>query len=445
VGYGIETRFWYSGKEIPDLQTLKGAFSVTDRTYIEELLYQKGVPISEYVIQSFIRDALFRSDTDVVHIIERIIPHSVGMDDRGLTSIAEYVIEVLEEFTETYSLFADQSMGPIRQRVGELHTAVIELAARLLKGDVDRSWLPKHTFVVLSQIQSHAAATMEDLDTEEAPDALDLETLDNSLDSMIETYEDIKELIDEAMDSFRRNNISVVKGHGKSLREAGAWKTLQLSLSGTDVWRRIVLPGAIRLTDLHRVIQRLFGWDGDRCQFTVIRSTRTAWGDSNLRFPDQSSADRPLNLNNRLEDLSRRGVIELLYEYGAKWAVTVMFLAHHDEGDRARCVAGAGVAPPPSVDSPAAFKKFLAALRNSQGSASEFPKFPGQGKPGWNAGQGIKLVRAQTGTGRNISLVRDDEKAGDEFNPNAFDIAECNQRLDAALLLNNQEPGPFER
>jgi hypothetical protein len=365
------------------------------------------------------------------------------MDDRGLTVLAEYVIEVLEEFAETYTLFADRAMGPIRQRVGELHTAVIELSSKLLKGDVDRSWLPKHTFVVLSQIQSHAAAAMEDLDSDDGPEPLDLETMDNSLDSMIETYEDIKELIDEAMDSFRRNNISVVRGHGKSLHgEAGAWKTIQLSLSGTDVWRRIVIPGASRLEDLHRAIQLLFGWEGDRCQFTVVRSTRTIKADS-----DPQSADRPLNLNNRLEDLSRRGVIELLYEYGTKWTVTAMFLAHHDTpgqrvvsfdaGNRVRCVAGAGAAPPPSVDGPVAFRKFLAALRNSP----ELIEFPGQSKPE----RSIRLVRtekADSGPGRNISLVRDDEKAGDEFNPKAFDITECNRRLAAALVVKKQEPEP---
>ncbi|GHT78137.1 hypothetical protein FACS1894130_04230 [Spirochaetia bacterium] len=463
VGYGIETRFWYAGKEIPDQRGLEGAFSVTDRTYIEDMLYQKGVPISEYVIQSYIRDALFRNDTDVVHIIERVIPHSVGMDDKCLTSIAEYVIEVLEDFSETYTLFADRAMGPIRQRVGELHTAVIDLSARLLKGDVDRSWLPKHTFVVLSQIQSHAAAAMEDLDSDEAPEDPELETMDNSLDSMIETYEDIKELIDEAMDSFRRNNISVVRGHGKTLREAGAWKTVQLGLSGTDVWRRIVIPGVRRLEELHRVIQLLFNWEGDRYQFTVVRSTRTTEGDS----------DRPLNLNHRLEDLSRRGVIELLYEYGTKWAVTVMFLAHHDpqprpvraagpeghsspdEGDRVRCVAGAGAVPPPSVDGPVAFKKWLAANQRFANQSFVGQRFanqgfaPEQGKPGGDAepNRSIKLVRTEGvggGPGRNISLVRDDEEAGEEFNPNAFDITECNQRLDAVLLLNKQEPGPSE-
>ncbi|MDR0452620.1 MAG: hypothetical protein LBH15_06210, partial [Treponema sp.] len=189
AAYGIETRFWFAGKEIPDRDSLEGAQTVSDRTYIEELLFQAGVPISEFVIQSYVRDALFRNDTDTDRIIERIVPRSV--DSRIMKKIlAEYVREVLDGFRASYSVFTDKTMGPIRQRVGELHTAVIDLSARLLQSGADSSWFPKHTFVILSQIQSHAAMVMEDLDIDELPDDSELETIDNSLDSMIETYED---------------------------------------------------------------------------------------------------------------------------------------------------------------------------------------------------------------------------------------------------------------
>jgi hypothetical protein len=193
-------------------------------------------------------------------------------------------------------------MGPIRQRVAELHTAVIELSARLLKGDINPSWLPKHTFVVLSQIQSHAASVLEDLDLDEAPEPADLEAMDNSLDSMIETYEDIKELIDDALDSFRRNNLSVVKPGAAD--KAPVWRTVQLGLSGADVWRRLVLPESCSLQELHRVIQVLFDWEGERCQFSVVRSSRNIGG----------GEQKSLNLNNTLEELNERGIIELLYE-----------------------------------------------------------------------------------------------------------------------------------
>jgi hypothetical protein len=277
-------------------------------------------------------------------------------------------------------MFADRLMGPIRQRVGELHTAVIDLVARLHKGDIDMSWLPKHTFVVLSQIQSHAVGILEDLDDDEVPPEAELEVLDNSLDNMIETYEDIKELIDDAMDNFRRNNLSVVKPSNT----AGStfWQIVQLSLSGTHVWRRIVMPGASRLDQLHRIIQTLFGWDN--------------------RWPHRFTIAAPIRKEEiSLEELNARGFAEVQYEYGTVWTVKIMFLSSYEAkaGERIRCVAGERAAPPLSVEGPLRFRKFLAALERDN-------------KREWR-------------------LVKSGEH--EDFTPEVFSIDECNRQLEGIV------------
>lgn len=59
VPYGIETRYWFIGKEIPDFKNLQNYAIPPDRTYIEELLFSKNIPVSEYVLLSYIRDAFF--------------------------------------------------------------------------------------------------------------------------------------------------------------------------------------------------------------------------------------------------------------------------------------------------------------------------------------------------------------------------------------------------
>jgi hypothetical protein len=375
AAYGIETRFWFAGKEIPDREDLEGCLSGTDRTMIEDILFRHGVPISEYVIQSYVRDALFRKEQDVIRIMERIVPPSVGLGGKERDELADYAFRVYREFKSDYSLFSDQLMGPIRQRVGELHTAVIDLATRLRKGDIDLSWLPNHTFVILSQIQIHAAGLLEDLDDTEAPVEAELEAMDNSLDSMIETYEDIKRLIDDSLDSFRRTNISVVKTTGRN--GLVSWRTVQLSLQGTDVWRRIVIPASGRLEELHRIIQILFGWDGS--------------------LPHRFTAKPPIPGEGiSLEELSPRG--EVLYEYGNVWTVKVMVLAAHEaeEGEGIRCVAGEKAAPPPFVEGPLQFKKLLAAERGNEP---------------------VLTLYKQHG----------------DFDPDVFNIEECNRHLEGIL------------
>jgi hypothetical protein len=394
TAYGIETRFWYAGKEIPDRKEPEENRTLPDRTVIEEILFQKKIPVSEYVVQSYVRDALFRNESDIPAIIERIVPPSVEFREPDWNYLAEYVAEVLDEFRGIYSLFADKSMGPIRQRVGELHTAVIDLAARLQKGDIDPSWLPKHTFVILSQIQGHAASVLEDLDMDEAPAETELEAMDNSLDSMIETYEDIKELIEESLNSFRRHKLSVVKDAGKRKGET-PWKTIQVSVCGAEVWRRVVIPSAYSLDDLHGLIQTIFDWKNHYPhQFTFDQPEKhTAWGPERVQGP-----------HTRIAELCARGVSEILYDYGNKWTVKIIFLSYNNYSgsvERVRCIAGAGAAPPENIDGPLRFKKILSVL--AKGSDPE-------------------RQQALRELGRN-------------FDPEGFDLESCNRDLTSGSFI----------
>ena len=367
VPYGIETRFWYAGKDIPDRKDLEGVRSLPDRTVIEELLYRRGVPVSEYVVQSFVRDALFRGDDDTGRIIERIIPASAGLEGRDREYLADYVEEVLGEFRESYSRFADNAMGSIRQRVGELHTAVVELAVKLQKSDMDPSWLPRHTFVILSQIEGHAAGILEDMDTGEAPPQSELDAMDNSVDSMIETYEDVRDLINEALDNFRKNNIGLWKKNAGA--ENDPWRVVQISLGGTDIWRRLVLPDSCTLDDLGSLIASMFNWKKEE-----------------LRFNGDGAA---------LGDLCRQGLSEFTCEIGSTWTVKIIILSWYQAkpGERISCVAGAGAAPPRFIDGPLRFRRFISAL--------------------------------ERGSDRERRLVQ--SELGRDYDPEGFDIDSCNR------------------
>jgi hypothetical protein len=272
-------------------------------------------------------------------------------------------------------------MGPIRQRVGELHTAVIDIAARLSRGDEDPSWLPRHTFVVLSQIQTHAAGVMEDLDTDDPPPEEELEAMDNSLDSMIETYEDIRGLIEESLEGFRRNKLSLVRP-GTSSGMRGEW-LLQFSIGGTEVWRRLIVSESCRLEELHRIIQTVFDWKNSQSH----------------RF----NAEKVLDTNPSLKELGDQGIVELLYEYGAKWTVRIMFLSRYETEEKkpARCVAGAGAAPPEFIGGPVRFRRFISALEG---------------------GNDAERQGAERELGRN-------------FKPGNFDLDACNRNLRSGLMI----------
>jgi hypothetical protein len=350
TSYGIETRFWFAGKDIPDSKGLLGISSPPDRTFIEDILFKVNVPISEYVILSYVRDAMFRNEHDITKVMDRIVPPAIHLEEEEWNLLADYLEDAMDELKGNYTVFLDQGMGPIRQRVGELHNAVIDLAARLQKGEIDLSWLPRHTFIMLSQIQGHAASLLEDLDSDVAPPDCELEAMDNSLDSMIETFGEIKVSINDAMNNFRQSNLTLIR-HDKDSAEGESWRMAQISIDGTDVWRRVLMPVSRRLEDLHRIIQICFEWN------------------NNYRHRFYTAAPGGIDRNNlddkvKIEEICNQGINELQYEYGTKWNIKVIFLSSYQPGkeELIHCVAGTGTAPPEIMGGPLRFRKILSIL-----------------------------------------------------------------------------------
>jgi hypothetical protein len=350
INYGIESRFWFAGKDIPDSKGLLGIATPPDRTFVENILIKANIPVSEYVILSYVRDAMFRNEKDILPVLNRIVPPVIRLEETELNVLADYILESLKELHGSYTVFLDQGMGPIRQRVGELHTAVVDLAARLQKGEMDTSWLPRHTFIMLSQIQGHAAGLMEDLDSDIAPPESELEAMDNSLDSMIDTFSDIKEMINDSMNNFRRSNLTLIHS-GKDNTSREAWRPVQISINGTDMWRRVLVSGSMMLEELHRLIQVCLEWkDSYRHRFYTE-------GPGGM---DRNNMDDKM----RIWEVCDQGISELQYEYGNKWNIRVIFLSPYQPGKEEiiRCVAGEGAAPPEIIGGPLRFRKILNAL-----------------------------------------------------------------------------------
>ena len=384
TAYGIETRFWYSGREIPDLKELDAYHSRPDKTPVEKILHRLNIPVSEYVLQSYIRDSLYRERGDVDLIIARLVPSVINTGSRDMKILSEYISAVLEEYRGASTPFSDNVMGPLRQRAGELHTAVIDLAARLSKGDIDLSWLPRHTFIILSQIQNHTAGIMEDMDMTEPPPQAEMEAIESSLDSMIETYEDIKELIDEALDSFRRNKFALIRP-GKNTDMITEW-LVQLSISGIDIWRRIIVSESYSLEELHRIIQTVFLWRDS--QAFSFRAEKNKGNGIETEELDPTTLIKTLEAGN---------ITELVYEYNSKWIVRIMVLSKNENpGARpVRCVAGAGTAPPEFIDGPQRFRKILMALES----------------------------------GNDMERLGARQELGPDFMPGDFDVDACNRNL----------------
>jgi len=384
--FGIESRLWYTGREIPDYDRIHGIQTQNDQTPIEKMLFACNIPISEFVIQSYVKDAFFRKNTDIADIVFRISPQSVRMGRWNLEVLAHYVMETLAEFEGSYSVFTDAKTGPLRQRLAELHTAVIELAARLQNGAINPAWLPRHTFITLSQIQRHTAGILEEIDSEEELSPADITAIENSTDNMVDTYDEIKELVGRALDNYRQSNITLVK---KDDNKNPGWRIIQIGIGGTEVWRRLIVPQNITLEGLHRLIQALFNWSGRGAhKFLSEYKIQNNFldGEGNL-IPDVM-----------LGQLASGGFSELVYEYNRVWNVRIIILSVYaaKEGEKIACISGENAIPPETVDGPLRYRRYVNAL----------------------------------GSGNEIERKNAEAALGASFDPEAFSLPDCNKKIE---------------
>ncbi|MDR0784328.1 MAG: plasmid pRiA4b ORF-3 family protein [Treponema sp.] len=382
--YGMETRFWSAGKDIPDMGELTGQ-RIVKRTPIEEMLLANKAPMSEFVVQSYVLDMLFRKETKAQDVAMRIAPPVIAknFESREWNMLVDYITEIYEEFSKEYSLFKDKGMGPVRQKAAELHTAVVEFAAGLRPDSINAAYLPQHTFIVLSQIQNHMAGLMDELCLNEEVSDVELDSMNNVIDGMADAYDEIKELVEDAMRNFRRNNIAMVKSSTKT--EA---RLIQIGIGGTNVWRRIVMPECYSLEALHIVIQRVFHWENNFAyRFTLKPMPLSANKASDGAF---STEELPKNLT--IDILNKTGLVDFIYECGP-WTIKIMILSPSEGG--VACVAGEYAAPNQNINGPVRFKKAVFLL---------------------NAGS-IEEKRSAK------------QELGESFTPEFFDLVQCNEWL----------------
>ncbi|MCX7655570.1 MAG: plasmid pRiA4b ORF-3 family protein [Treponemataceae bacterium] len=383
VPYGMESRFWFVGKEIPDGSTDTTVTGPPDKTELEELLYDYGIPVSEYVVQSYIRDVLAfppeEKDSSVPFelppqqrliwaVLYRLVPAPIQLEEQDLLFVFQYIQEVLLEIQRTYNPFADLPLATVRHSAAEFHTALIEQMARLSRSPIEMEWLPKHTFIVLSQLQFHTAHILEELDTDGGLLDVELESLEISLDGMLDTYQEVRQRIEEALEEGRKQRLSLVKPEKErfSLVKETSGSVVsavvfQASLRGTDVWRRFVVPRDCSLGLLHRILTILFDWSGKLWYSFVI---------DGMVYTEKPNEGGCTVHTTGIDYLLKENIRELVYDYGedSPWEIHLRMmyeLTLSPEESPFQCLLGEKASPPEHIGGPLRFRRFLAALGGS--------------------------------------------------------------------------------
>jgi hypothetical protein len=141
---------------------------------------------------------------------------------------------------------------------------------------------------------------------------------------------------------------------------------LRVELKGVKpaVWRRIAVPGTIKLSRLHHILLAVMGWQGGHLH--------------EFSFADAIYGDAEEDLESGVEDESRVSLVKALagsasftwvYDFGDYWAHKVKLERIVDLGvplERAMCITGANACPPEDIGGAPGYEEFLEAIRDPQ-------------------------------------------------------------------------------
>jgi hypothetical protein len=159
------------------------------------------------------------------------------------------------------------------------------------------------------------------------------------------------------------------------------------------IWRRVLVPGSLRLSDLHHLIQTVFGWtDSHLHQFTIAGRRFGQPDDFDENVLDEAEVTISEALNASVKRFS------YTYDFGDDWEHEVVVekdLGGDSGRERPLCLAGKRHRPPEDCGGPHGYHDFLDAIRNPRHAEH----------------------RAML------------EWIGGEFDPEAFDLAGVNREL----------------
>lgn len=132
------------------------------------------------------------------------------------------------------------------------------------------------------------------------------------------------------------------------------------------IWRRVLVPASIKLSELHEVLNELMGWENAHLHSFAVGDRTFV----NLRDDPDASAEYEDERKVRLDALVEPGKsFHYVYDFGDGWRHTVVVekrLDHDPRFEYPMCVDGARACPPEDCGGPPGYDNLLRVLANKR-------------------------------------------------------------------------------
>jgi len=209
--YGVETRLWRVGDEIPPFESWGMSVVTAPRSALEMAFLHLGLPLSEEVFDSYVLDALFRKESNPIALLSRMLPPFLKGGAMCSPAIEKAAERRMADFARDYNWFADNEVGPLRSRYLTLHAALSRFMLLMERAKVRPSEIPDQGAVVLGQLLSHTVSALETIDFDEERNEADIVSLYASIEGMEDSFFETKTAIQNLLPTLGRDGFSVIQ------------------------------------------------------------------------------------------------------------------------------------------------------------------------------------------------------------------------------------------
>ena len=206
--FGVETRLWKAGEEVPAVGTWNNFLNI-DTDSDDPIFEDLAAP--DFVFDAYIEDQLFEKKYDPDLVLDRILPDGVHLKPEERKILLLHIDSCHAIIKKDYNWFADFHIGPLRRRALALYRKANQLVLEIDRSAVNLERYPQQELVILSQIFNHVLHVLEIIECEPAAATEDADEIAASLDGMECNFEDISGELTDAVKSEKRNGFIVVK------------------------------------------------------------------------------------------------------------------------------------------------------------------------------------------------------------------------------------------
>jgi hypothetical protein len=216
--YGVETRLWKKGEEIP-IYPSKANGAVQDSDEFDEIIeessnipFKDNLYVPEPILDAFIYDSLFTKKEDVELILKQLFPDTSMFSKRTKSQFLLHLQKKRDILKESYNWFADNDIGHLRHSVLDLYLRLVDLQTEL-------SYLGKHIdnvaqrpLVVFSQLAEHVTRLVVTFSTSACLSDEEIAAISASLEGMELSYEETVEVLVDEIKKHQKDIFSIIKG-----------------------------------------------------------------------------------------------------------------------------------------------------------------------------------------------------------------------------------------